>query len=80
MLFCVWFTQVASVNRAPLDSLGSESMRQVNWWWRLSHSLRFLYIRSFVVFYTLCNGRMAIMSAVWKEISRPGDSTSLFLV
>jgi hypothetical protein len=79
MLCCVWLTQAASVNRASLDSVGLESMRQVNCWWRLSNPLRFLHITSFVVFFALCNGRMTILSAVWKEISRPGDSTSLFL-
>jgi hypothetical protein len=80
MLCCVWLTQAAAVNRTPSGSLGLESMRQVNCYWRLSHSLRFLYIRFFVVFFALFNGRRAILSAILIEISRPGDSTNSFFL
>lgn len=42
--------------------------------------LRFLFVRFFVAFFALRNGRtrIAILSAVRKKISRPGDSTKLF--
>ena len=30
LLCCVWLTQAAAVNAAPLDSLGLKIMRQVN--------------------------------------------------
>lgn len=80
MFRCAWLTQVAAVNADPIRQPWFEKYASSELL-LTAGPLRFLYIRFFVVFFAFRNGRtrIAILSAVRKKISRPGDSTKIFL-